>query len=175
MKTLNELADSHKKRQAVIEKNDGKSFHDLQMEREKANPGIHDRECKAADDFGNTNADSHLKKARDHNNPGHLPALKSLLEDFGGNEDKLRESYKKDARFLLNAKPREFRNTAYENSVLSNFRISTQQDQAFLNKFKDYMTTKWKAEGYGNDEQVISDFWEAHPLNNPLPRKQHLS
>ena len=159
MKTLNELADSHKKRQAVIEKNDGKSFHDLQMEREKANPGIHDRECKA----------------RDHNNPGHLPALKSLLEDFGGNEDKLRESYKKDARFLLNAKPREFRNTAYENSVLSNFRISTQQDQAFLNKFKDYMTTKWKAEGYGNDEQLISDFWEAHPLNNPLPRKQHLS
>ena len=175
MDKLKALADNHKKRLAIIEKNEGKTFHDLQMQREKKEPGVHDKDCKVADEFGNRNADTHLKKARDHKHPEHLTALNSFLNDHDGNETSLRNHYKKTARFLMDAKPMELRNTAYENSVLSNYRVSTPQDQAFMNKFKDYMQTKWKAEGFSNDAWLINDFWDVHPLSNPQPLKQHFS
>lgn len=65
---------------------------------------------------------------------------------------------------LIGAKRLEKQNTAYENSLATKFRISTEQDQATLNKSKDYIRNKWGVVGYGADADLINDFFEIHPM-----------
>jgi hypothetical protein len=174
MDKLKALADRHATRLKILEKNDGKTFHQLHAAKEREEGyGIHDKECGNAQRWGDSNYDSFMAKVKNHNDPQHQQSLKKFLEDFGGSEDTARDRFRKEAASLLGAVPLERQNLAYENNAFKDYRISTSMDQAFMNKFKDHMKTKWAAEGYKGDAQEAADFWEVHPLSTPLPNTKY--
>jgi hypothetical protein len=148
----------------IIEGRDGVSFHQDQANREKAEPGYHSKFHRSALDMGQRNADDFLNKADDHTHPSHVPALEKFGTDFGYDRTKVGDHFKQKAVELMSAERQELRNSAYEKGVLSNYKISTQQDMATMAKFNDYMKTKWNAVGYKNDGQFIKHFTDCHPM-----------
>ena len=168
--SIRDLENQHNEYKKTVEKNDGKSYFDKILEREKENPGIHEREYKAAVAMGQANADNFMGKALNHNHPDHGDALTAYRDKYGSSREAVEKDHTAKAIKLMDARRFEVPNAAYENNVLSAFQIRTPEDQAFLDKFKDYMKTKWKAVGYTGDADYFKKFWDVHPMSTP-PKK----
>ncbi len=155
--------DAYKK---TVEKNDGRKFHDLLWDREKADPGINDREYKTALMMGKYSSDDFMSKVYNHKHPDHAKALSEYKDKYNSDPGKVEKDFADKSVKLYGAQRLEKQNTAYENGLFSTHRINTPQDQAYMNKFKDYMKNKWQAVGYSGDADYINDFWEVHPMSS---------
>lgn len=162
--SLNKKHQDHKK---IIENNGGVGYHDKICAEEKDNPGVTDGVYMEALRMGKANADDFMSKATNHNHPGHPEALSALNDTYRGDRSNVENDFKEKAIKAMGAKRNELRNPTYENKVFSSQKISNQDEQGFVNKFKDYMRTKWNAIGYKNDAAYIADFWDVHPMAKP--------
>jgi len=164
---IRKLENQHEKHKKIIEQRDGEKHFDQVMAKEKQEPGIHNKEHWAAVKIGQTNADNFMSKVTDHTNPDHGDALTAYRDKYNGSRENVEKDHINKAVKLMNAPARYLPNQAYENNVLSAFQIRTPEDQAFFNKFKDYMKTKWDAVGYEGDADFFKDFWAVHPMSSP--------
>lgn len=169
VKSIEDKNNDYKK---IIEKNDGKKYHDIIAEREKNDRGVTEREYKAALELGQQNADTFMAKALSHQHPEHAASLSTLKDKYGGQRSNVEKDFKEKAVKLLGAKKNEKENTAYVNKLYSMFKITTPEDQAYVNKFKEYLKNKHSAVGYANDLDFVNDFFEVHPMSTARINKE---
>lgn len=161
---LKQITSEHNKHLRIFEQNDQVPFHQLPeniMTRPEydAKNKAYIEAVKDAKDY----CDNFMSVIIDFNSKKHPGYLEIFYNQFGGSEAKLREQTEKSFIEQRKAYRPESQNTTYENSVLNNYAISTLEEQMYFSKFRDFIKSKWKAVGYLNDQQFISDFWEAHP------------
>jgi hypothetical protein len=169
---------------AIVEKNDGKRYHDIVLENYRKDPNGHQAMLNEAHALGKLNADQFMEKVRNWEKPGHEEALSEYHSSHGGNRDNVEKHYVKKAQELLNVKPVEYRNLAYEDKVLNNRAYTNEDgavirkpldvirnadDQAVISKYKALMTAKHKAVGYEGDDNEIANYWQAHKLSDSVP------
>jgi|GEM_PF-4031967 len=164
---IKKIEDQHKEHLKTIEKNEGETHFDRVMKREKEDPGVHVREHWNAVALGQKNADNFMSKVTDPTHPDHGDALTAYSDKYNGKREAVEKEYINKAVKLMDAPAQYLPNQAYENNVFSSFQIRTPEDQAFLNKFKDYMKTKWAAQGYDGDADFFKDFFAVHPMSTP--------
>lgn len=165
--TIKKIEDQHKEHLRTLEKNDGETHFDRVMKREKEDPGVHVREHWNAVAMGQKNADNFMNKVTDPTHPDHGDALTAYLDKYNGKREAVEKDHINKAVKLMNAPAQYLPNQAYEQGVLSSFKIRTPEDQAFFNKFKQYISDKWKAQGYDQDSQFYQDFFSVHPMRTP--------
>lgn len=163
--TFNQLMSDFEKDKKTLQDRDGIKFHDLPENRYgtvefNENQSEHRNALKDADAY----AESIIKAAYDHTSPSHKKAYAELMDQHDGLSANVHDHYRKEFVKIRNAYMPELRNAGYENSTLSNYRISSQQDQAMYNKFSAYIKAKWTARGYRDDDKFIADFWSCHPM-----------
>lgn len=167
MNSFKELHELNKAHKLILDKRGGVKYHDHLVAFEKENPGVNAGRWQAALKFGKDNADSFMKAALDHTHKDHEKTLPVYQAKFGGNKKDVEEHFTKEAIDMTGAIQPEIKNLGYENRMLKGYKLDTQQDGAFYNKFKDFIKTKWDAVGYKNDEEYIDSFWNLHPLSLP--------
>ena len=167
---IKKVEEQHKEHLRILEKNDGETHFDRVMKREKEDPGVHVREHWNAVAMGQKNADNFMNKVTDPTRSGHGEALTAFADKYNGKRENVEKDHINKAVKLMDAPAQYLQNQAYENHVLSSFQIGNETDQAFLNKFKDYIKTKWAAQGYDGDVDFYKDFFSVHPMST-LPVK----
>jgi hypothetical protein len=123
-KAIRDLQTQHEDHKKIIEKNDGKTYFDNIVDREKIQPGIHDREYSTALALGQSNADNFMGKVLDHTNPDHGDALTAYRDKYGSSREAVEKDHLAKAVKLMGATRYEKPNQAYENHVLSSFAIA---------------------------------------------------
>lgn len=157
---------------AIVEKNDGVTFHQKQIALAKTDP-TNERHQQARE-AGIKDSDDFMSKVRDHTAPGHEEALSRYKSDFSMDENMVRNFFIDRMAKMLGSAPYEIKNDAYENKVLSNYSVATADDSAFLRKFTDLIKSKWGAVGYKGDPKVIADFFDNHPMSRPPKTMQRI-
>ncbi|KAA9041614.1 hypothetical protein FW778_06225 [Ginsengibacter hankyongi] len=177
--SVKSIEDKNNEYKKIIEKNDGKSFHDILAARESEDPGVNDREYRNALIIGKHDTNAFMSKVTNHTHPDHANALSVFKDRYGNNRAKAEADFNDKAVKMMGATRNYKQNTAYENKVLSSFKISTADEQGLYNKFKEYMRNKWKAIGYADDVDYINNFLDVHPMlqlknkNIELPVPEH--
>lgn len=164
LKKLNEM---DKKHRAIIAKDGFVPFHTTEA---KANRPEREKLCAAAEDFAKRNHEQFMNKVFDHTHPENAATHATYQGKYDCDSGNVLQDFREKAYDLLDARPIELKNNAYENKVLTGYRLATEQDRAFMGKFKDYMKAKWDAVGYKGDEDYINMFWNVHPLSSPNAR-----
>lgn len=169
VKSIEDKNNDYKK---TIEKNDGKSFHDILAARESEDPGINDREYLTALKLAKIDTDAFMSKVTNHNHPDHANALSVFSDKYGNDRAKAEADFNGKTVELMGAHRNDKQNAAYENKILSMFVIHNADEQGVYNKFKEYLRNKHKAVGYAGDVDYINNFLAVHPMLQLKPGAQ---
>lgn len=148
-------------------------YHDRVFAEYKKDPKTRDELHLMAVKSGKAQAVAFMGKVRDFKDPDHEKTLARYKNEFGMDEDKVREKHIDEMIDLMGAAKPEIRNTAYEKGVLENYHMVSADDIAFYRKFCDLMKKKWEAVGYAGDRATITDYWKAHPMSTPQAGNQY--
>ncbi len=161
---LNKVTKLYNSYKRIIDNSEYRSFH-TKPENIMARPEYIEKNKAWVEAVKDSEAwcDEFMSIVRDPNDADHPKKLALFYSDFKNSEKFLRSEMQKSFIERRSAYPPESQNTSYENSVLNNYVINTKEDAIYFDKFRTYIKAKWKAVGYLNDEEFISDFWEAHP------------
>jgi hypothetical protein len=170
--------DTVNKFKKVIDKREGKNFHQVIADKRAKSPAAFDKSFQDAFDEGKTKAKALIADANDFNSPTYEKSRNRVKSEFGGDKQKIHDHFTKEAVDKAGVRKMENRNTSYEDKVIGGLPIASADDEATVNAFKNLMRNKWDAQGYtdaigvNNDMDVVNDFWASNSLSqlqNPAP------
>ena len=163
----------------IVENRNGVDYFNATSAERKADPKAFDDRYDQAINEGKNKAADFLNKVRDYQHSQHEATLKTFQTKYKSSPDAVSKDCIAVAVNSAGAKRIESRNAARESAILSkyktmgtdgaastcNYRISNDMDSATIAKFQALMTAAWDAEGYKNDTDIVSDFWNSHRMS----------
>jgi hypothetical protein len=157
--------------QDIIDANEGRLYHDIQMEKHKLNND--GRLRKLVKSYTDETYDNFIKRV---NNPKaflHKSALNQWVEEFGQDKNNAYNFFLHRAYDIIDWRPAELKDIEFEKKIIQGYTAFTSDDDAFIRKFKDLFKLKVAAQGYKGMHSFISHFFEKHPLSDKA-NKLHL-
>ena len=166
-KTVAQLRAGYNK---IIDQNKDKSgkpvhYYDRLQKKRAADPAAFDKKIIDAELQGKEDSDIFLNRVRDPKHPAHAAASAEYQDKYGADPVKVRHIMTTAAMKTSGVQPLEFRNKAYEDSVLNHVVIEKPQEAAVVNDLRDLLRRKGFAVGYDGDEAaaVAAQFQKENP------------